>query len=215
MIEGIDDNLLKNGKIFDLYKAVDELCFNFEDFSKDNFKFFIESTFITDFIKLRKAYALRIYEGDEGVRFLAHKLKSPFSYLFAENILNSCQNLQNAIDNKNFDIKSLYEDLINEMNIFFKEFVEFSKKINMEIDSSLIEEYNKLNEECDINDKNLSHEPENGLKNFKGKNNINNNTNENINGHSKNSGEEIALGDVITEGKLKGNQCCGNNCFVF
>ena len=58
--------------------AEEELGFTFCDFAKNNFGEFLSTCYVTDLINLRKNYIMRNLV---QVRFIAHKLKSPFGYI--------------------------------------------------------------------------------------------------------------------------------------
>ncbi len=56
--------------------AEEELGLNFLDLSKNGFREFLETIYLNDLIQLRKAYIKRDYG---TIRFLSHKLISPFA----------------------------------------------------------------------------------------------------------------------------------------
>ncbi len=63
---------------FDFFNASENLGFDWKSFKDYNFKNFIEKTYITDFIEMRKSYIKRDYH--HKVRKLAHQFKGSFSY---------------------------------------------------------------------------------------------------------------------------------------
>jgi len=152
MIDNIDPNLLKNGEIFDFDLAMNSYCFPIEDLITNNFKDFIEKKINGEFINLRKYYGKQEFQ---EVRNLSHKLKSVFQMLGAIRLYKCLEQIQKAIDNKEYNyLKQYYLALKKEMNIFIKELQKFTNEINYPIDESLIETYDQLMKECDYNDNN-------------------------------------------------------------
>ena len=152
MIDNIDPNLLKNGEIFDFDLAMNSYCFPIEDLITNNFKDFIEKKINGEFINLRKYYGKQEFQ---EVRNLSHKLKSVFQMLGAIRLYKCLEQIQKAIDNKEYNyLKQYYLALKKEMNIFIKELQKFTNEINYPIDESLIETYEQLMKECDYNDNN-------------------------------------------------------------
>ena len=152
MIDNIDPNLLKNGEIFNFDLAMNSYCFPIEDLITNNFKDFIEKKINGEFINLRKYYGKQEFQ---EVRNLSHKLKSVFQMLGAIRLYKCLEQIQKAIDNKEYNyLKQYYLALKKEMNIFIKELQKFTNEINYPIDESLIETYDQLMKECDYNDNN-------------------------------------------------------------
>ena len=152
MIDNIDPNLLKNGEIFDFDLAMNSYCFPIEDLITNNFKDFIEKKINGEFINLRKYYGKQEFQ---EVRNLSHKLKSVFQMLGAIRLYKCLEQIQKAIDNKEYNyLKQYYLALKKEMHIFIKELQKFTNEINYPIDESLIETYDQLMKECDYNDNN-------------------------------------------------------------
>ena len=152
MIDNIDPNLLKNGEIFDFDLAMNSYCFPIEDLISNNFKDFIEKKINGEFINLRKYYSKQEYK---EIRNLSHKLKSVFQMLGAIRLYKCLEQIQKVIDNKEYNyLKQYYLALKKEMNIFIKELQKFTNKINYPIDDSLIETFDNLMKECDLNDNN-------------------------------------------------------------
>ena len=152
MIDNIDPNLLKNGEIFDFDLAMNSYCFPIEDLITNNFKDFIEKKINGEFINLRKYYGKQEFQ---EIRNLSHKLKSVFQMLGAIRLYKCLEQIQKAIDNKEYNyLKQYYLALKKEMNIFIKELQKFTNEINYPIDESLIETYDQLMKECDYNDNN-------------------------------------------------------------
>ena len=152
MLDNIDPNLLKNGEIFDFDLAMNSYCFPIEDLITNNFKDFIEKKINGEFINLRKYYGKQEFQ---EVRNLSHKLKSVFQMLGAIRLYKCLEQIQKAIDNKEYNyLKQYYLALKKEMHIFIKELQKFTNEINYPIDESLIETYDQLMKECDYNDNN-------------------------------------------------------------
>ena len=149
MIDNIDPNLLKNGEIFDFDLAMNSYCFPIEDLITNNFKDFIEKKINGEFINLRKYYGKQEFQ---EVRNLSHKLKSVFQMLGAIRLYKCLEQIQKAIDNKEYNyLKQCYLALKKEMHIFIKELQKFTNEINYPIDESLIETYYQLMKEFDYN----------------------------------------------------------------
>jgi hypothetical protein len=72
-----DEPIFRQSPHFDFFDASENLGFDWASFKENNFKKFIEKTFITDFIELRKAYIKREYH--EKVRKLSHLFKGSFA----------------------------------------------------------------------------------------------------------------------------------------
>ena len=152
MIDNIDPNLLKNGEIFDFDLAMNSYCFPIEELITNNFTDFIEKKINGEFINLRKYYGKQEFQ---EVRNLSHKLKSVFQMLGAIRLYKCLEQIQKAIDNKEYNyLKQYYLALKKEMHIFIKELQKFTNEINYPIDESLIETYDQLMKECDYNDNN-------------------------------------------------------------
>lgn len=66
---------LKDGEWFDFNTAMDEFGFDYESFTENGFKTFLEETFIKDVIDCRRNFISRNYI---QVRFWAHKFKGSF-----------------------------------------------------------------------------------------------------------------------------------------
>lgn len=251
-LEGVDfdPHLLEHGRIFDLKAAAKECGLEFDMVSENNFEDIVKGNILGDYFNLRKAYHNKVFQTEKGVRFLAHKLKSPFGYIYAKDLEERFKEMQDAVDQNNPDIGKIYKNLVKDMNVFFEELYKFSKEVNREIYPQYVEEFNKLNKECDLNDQNDESLNSNANKNNINANNNNcvkeddklkngncigngnmgnkndnnntvgdgNNNYNNNNGHNKNisgGGEEIALGDVLTNGKIRGDACCGTDCNIF
>lgn len=235
---GFDYHLLEHGRIFNLKKTIVDCGLDFETISENNFESLIKDNIIGDYINLRKAYQTKLYLTDKGVRFLSHKLKSPFGYYYAEDLCDRFKEMQDAVDKKmtENEMGIIYKNMVKDMNNFFEEFYKFSKEIGKEIYDNLVSEFRKLNKECDEEDKKIELSNigncsggDNKLKN--GKSNINiinknhvssnnisgNSEGNNANGHSKNTveHEDIAIGDSLTNGKGNGGACCSTACIIY
>ena len=198
MIDNIDPNLLKNGEIFDFDLAMNSYCFPIEDLITNNFKDFIEKKINGEFINLRKYYGKQEFQ---EVRNLSHKLKSVFQMLGAIRLYKCLEQIQKAIDNKEYNyLKQYYLALKKEMNIFIKELQKFTNEINYPIDESLIETYDQLMKECDYNDNNCK------LSDIKTVDTKNNDKSEENKLYSEN-------GNILVENPIK-KQCCVDNCII-
>lgn len=146
-MNNIPEDLLKNGELYNFIEAEEDYGLDFEDFSTNNFKEFIENTFKKDFIAFRKAYLLRDMK---TVRFYAHKFKGSFKYLCSKEISKNCEVIQHFIDSGNiFDLNKYYLKTVNNISFFLQEFTIFSKQINMPINEQQLSEFWELNKECD------------------------------------------------------------------
>ena len=146
MSDQISKDLLKNGEIYDFDTAMNDYGFPFDDYLETCFESFIKSTFIKDFITLRKAFADHSYD---DIRFYTHKFKSPFQLMCSEKIHTLCEQIQNSIDQKNYNIDNLCSELISKMLEFFQELVSFLKKVDHAPDKKIVDQFIKLNKECD------------------------------------------------------------------
>ena len=146
MSDQIPKELLKNGEIYDFDTAMNDYGFPFDDYLETCFESFIKSTFIKDFITLRKAFADHSYD---DIRFYTHKFKSPFQLMCSEKIHTLCEQIQNSIDKKNYNIDNLCTELINKMLEFFQELVLFLRKVDHAPDKKLVDQFLKLNKEFD------------------------------------------------------------------
>ena len=198
MLDNIDPNLLKNGEIFDFDLAMNSYCFPIEDLITNNFKDFIEKKINGEFINLRKYYGKQEFQ---EVRNLSHKLKSVFQMLGAIRLYKCLEQIQKAIDNKEYNyLKQYYLALKKEMNIFIKELQKFTNEINYPIDESLIETYDQLMKECDYNDNNCK------LSDIKTVDTKNNQILEENKLYSENGNVEVE--------KPINKSCCVNNCNI-
>ena len=198
MIDNIDPNLLKNGEIFDFDLAMNSYCFPIEDLITNNFKDFIEKKINGEFINLRKYYGKQEFQ---EVRNLSHKLKSVFQMLGAIRLYKCLEQIQKAIDNKEYNyLKQYYLALKKEMHIFIKELQKFTNEINYPIDESLIETYDQLMKECDYNDNNCK------LSDIKTVDTKNNQILEENKLYSEN-------GNVEVDNPIN-KSCCVNNCNI-
>lgn len=145
LVEGIPDELLKNGDLFDFYEAIDNYGFGFEEFAENNFKSFIEVTFITDFISLRKAYLIRDFI---QLRLVAHKLKGLFGLFSSKKIHENCEKIQMIIQKGEILVDDLYCSVVKNMLEFFNEFINFAQKINKPIYAELISKFWEYNNLC-------------------------------------------------------------------
>ena len=195
MIDNIPPNLLKNGEIFDFDLAMNSYCFPIEDLISNNFKDFIEKKINGEFINLRKYYCKQEYQ---EVRNISHKLKSMFQMLGAIRLYKCLEQIQKIIDNKEFaNLKQNYLVLIKEMDIFIKALKNFTNNINYPIDESLIETYEQLMKECDLNDNN-SKSTEVTKNNEKGEENK----------------LDLDNGNIEIDNINHNNPCCVNNCII-
>ena len=198
MLDNIDQNLLKNGEIFDFDLAMNSYCFPIEDLISNNFKDFIEKKINGEFINLRKYYSKQEYK---EVRNLSHKLKSVFQMLGAIRLYKCLEQIQKVIDNKEYNyLKQYYLALKKEMNIFIKELQKFTNKINYPIDDSLIETFDNLMKECDLNDNNCK------LSDIKTVDTKNNDKSEDNKLYSEKGNIEVE--------KSTNKSCCVNNCNI-
>ena len=201
-MDNIDPDLLKNGEIFDFDLAANTYYFPIEDLILDNFQDFIDKKINGEFINLRKNFAKQEYQ---EVRNLAHKLKSVFSMLGAVRLHKCFEQIQKSIDNKDFDnIKEYYFSLVKEMNIFIKELQTFSNNVNYPISLSLIQKFNQLSKECDLND------------NYNGKSLNKSEITSVTKNNAKNDENIIDLenGKVEIDKPIK-NVCCDTGCSIF
>ena len=195
MIDNIPPNLLKNGEIFDFDLAMNSYCFPIEDLISNNFKDFIEKKINGEFINLRKYYCKQEYQ---EVRNISHKLKSMFQMLGAIRLYKCLEQIQKIIDNKELaNLKQNYLVLIKEMDIFIKELQNFCININYPIDESLIEKYEQMMKECDLNDNN-SKSTEVTKNNEKGEENK----------------FDLDNGNIEIDNINHNNPCCVNNCII-
>ena len=67
----------------------------------------------------------------------------------SEKIHNLCEQIQNSIDQKNYNIDNLCTELVNKMLEFFQELVLFLRKVDHAPDKKLVDQFLKLNKECD------------------------------------------------------------------
>ena len=202
-MDNISPDLLKNGDIFDFDLAANTYFFPIEDLILNNFQDFIDKKINGEYINLRKNFNKQEYQ---EVRNLAHKLKSVFSMLGAQRLYKCFEQIQKSIDNKDLDnIKEYYFNLIKEMNIFIKELQNFSNNVNYPISISLIQQFNQLSKECDLND-NYNNKTNN-------KSEINSSMTKN---NAKNEENIIDLenGNVQIDKPIK-NVCCDTGCIIF
>ncbi len=198
MVDNIDPDLLKNGEIFDFDLAANTYYFPVDDLLEDNFQGFINGKIKGEFINIRKAFVNKDYQ---QVRNLSHKLKSVFSMLGALRLYRCVEQLQKCVDNKQLDnIEDIYIQLVKEMNIFFKELVIFSNKIDHPISQSLIRQFEEISKECDLNES------------AKVKSQINSNQSAD---NTKNDDNiiDIENGNVIVDKPVNG-ACCNQNCII-
>ena len=198
MVENIDPELLKNGDIFDFDLAANTYYFPVDDLLEDNFQNFISTKINGDYIKMRKAFINKDYQ---ELRNLSHKLKSVFSMIGAMRLFKCSEQIQKCVDNKNLDnIEDTYISLIKEMNIFFKELVNFSNNVDHPISNSIIRKFEELSKECDLNESN------------KIKSQINS---KDTGDNSKNEENIINLedGNVVVDKPVNGN-CCTQTCII-
>ena len=202
-MDNIDPELLKNGEIFDFDLAANTYYFPIDDLILNNFQDFFDKKINGEYINLRKNFAKQIYQ---EVRNLAHKLKSVFSMLGAIRLYKCFEQIQKSIDNKDFDnIKEYYFSLIKEMNIFVKELCNFSNNVNYPINMTLIQKYNQLSKECDLNDNyNVKSVVKSEINSSVTKNNAKNE--ENV--------IDLENGNVEVDRPIK-NVCCDGGCIVF
>ena len=198
MVENIDPELLKNGEIFDFDLAANTYYFPVDDLLEDNFQNFINTKINGDYIKMRKAFINKDYQ---ELRNLSHKLKSVFSMIGAVRLYKCSEQIQKCVDSKNLDnIEDTYISLIKEMNIFFKELVNFSNNVDHPISNSIIRKFEELSKECDLNESN------------KIKSQINS---KDTGDNSKNEENIINLedGNVVVDKPVNGN-CCTQTCII-
>ena len=199
MVENIDPELLKNGEIFDFDLAANTYYFPVDDLLEDNFQNFINTKINGDYIKMRKAFINKDYQ---ELRNLSHKLKSVFSMIGAVRLYKCSEQIQKCVDSKNLDnIEDTYISLIKEMNIFFKELVNFSNNVDYPISNSIIRQFEDLSKECDLNESNK----------------IKSQINSNDTGEHTNKEENIINledGNVVVDRPVNGN-CCTQTCIIF
>ena len=202
-MDNISPDLLKNGEIFDFDLAANTYYFPIEDLILNNFQDFIDKKINGEYINLRKNFNKQEYQ---EVRNLAHKLKSVFSMLGAVRFFKCFEQIQKSIDNKDLDnIKEYYFNLIKEMNIFIKELQNFSNNVNYPISISLIQQFNQLSKECDLNDNyNTKTNNKSEINSSMTKNNAKNE--ENI--------IDLENGNVQIDKPIK-NVCCDTGCIIF
>ena len=202
-MDNISPDLLKNGEIFDFDLAANTYYFPIEDLILNNFQDFIDKKINGEYINLRKNFNKQEYQ---EVRNLAHKLKSVFSMLGAVRLFKCFEQIQKSIDNKDLDnIKEYYFNLIKEMNIFIKELQNFSNNVNYPISISLIQQFNQLSKECDLNDNyNTKTNNKSEINSSMTKNNAKNE--ENI--------IDLENGNVQIDKPIK-NVCCDTGCIIF
>ena len=202
-MDNIDPELLKNGEIFDFDLAANTYYFPIDDLILNNFQDFFDKKINGEYINLRKNFSKQIYQ---EVRNLSHKLKSVFSMLGAVRLYKCFEQIQKSIDNKDFDnIKEYYFSLIKEMNIFVKELYNFSNNVNYPISMTLLQKYNQLSKECDLNDNyNIKSIVKSEINSSITKNNAKNE--ENI--------IDLENGNVVVDKPIK-NVCCDGGCIVF
>lgn len=230
-----DYHLLNHGRIFDLQKSIEDTGLDFEILSENNFESLMKDTLLQSYFDLRKAYQKKDFLSNNGVRFFAHKLKTPFGYYYAQDLCDRCKELQDAADNNDPNIDQKYKAFIKDIYTFFEEFYKFSKEVGKELDSNLVEEFRKLSKEYDMKDeiyenqgknqeskvdklKNVCTNNNNSSNNITGNNSYIIAEGNNINKHSKvnNNGEngEIDIGDPLSNGKING-MCCSTDCIIF
>ena len=108
------------------------------------------------------------------------------------------EQIQKIIDNKELaNLKQNYLVLIKEMDIFIKALKNFTNNINYPIDESLIETYEQLMKECDLNDNN-SKSTEVTKNNEKGEENK----------------FDLDNGNIEIDNIIHNNPCCVNNCII-
>lgn len=146
MSDQINKELLKNGEIYDFDTAMNDYGFPFDDYLETNFESLIKTTFIKEFMILRKAISDHNYE---EIRFYSHKFKSPFRMMCSEKIASLCEQIQKSIDEKNFNIDNLCTELISKMLEFFQELITFLIKVDHPPEKNLIDQFWKLNKESD------------------------------------------------------------------
>ena len=216
MSDLISKELLKNGEIYDFDTAMNDYGFPFDDYLETCFESFIKSTFIKDFITLRKAISDRSYE---DIRFYTHKFKSPFQLMCSEKIHNLCEQIQNSIDQKNYNIDNLCTELVNKMLEFFQELVLFLRKVDHAPDKKLVDQFLKLNKECDaykgqiksgVNDSSIA-----GAHTTEKKSNEKNSNGKNVNENNDNNGLVIEAKDNPINKKAASYCCTSSACFVF
>ena len=202
-MDNIDPELLKNGEIFDFDLAANTYYFPIEDLILNNFQDFFDKKINGEYINLRKNFSKQIYQ---EVRNLSHKLKSVFSMIGAVRLYKCFEQIKKSIDNKDFDnIKEYYFSLIKEMNIFVKELSNFSNNVNYPISMTLLQKYNQLSKECDLNDNyNIKSIVKSEINSSVTKNNAKNE--ENI--------IDLENGNVEVDRPVK-NVCCDGGCIVF
>ena len=194
-MDNIDPELLKNGDIFDFDLAANTYYFPIEDLIMNNFQDFVDKKICGEFINLRKSFSKQEYQ---EVRSLSHKLKSVFSMLGANRLYKCFEQIQKSIDDKDFEtLKEHYFSLIKEMNTFIKELNDFSINVNYPISETLLQKFNQLSKECDLNDKS------------------DNNTSETKNNAGKNEDKIVDLenGNVEIDRPIK-NMCCDGGCII-
>jgi len=202
MIDTINPELLKNGKIFDFDNALNSYGFPIDELIENHFQKFIDKTINEEFISLRKNISKQSYK---EVRELSHKLKTVFNMLGAIEIYNNLELIQKSIDdNKIENIKGYYLSLIKEMDIFIKELENFGKKVGCEVNKQSIEKYKSLSKECDINDSNNSTK----------KSDVNDGINKKII-KSDDNNADIGKGNVEIDDLIKKDICCKTGCEIF
>ena len=200
MVDNIDPDLLKNGEIFDFDLAANTYYFPVDELIEDNFKDFINGKIKGEYMNIRKSFISKDYQ---QVRNLSHKLKSVFSMLGAIRLYRCVEQMQKCVDNQQLDnIDDIYIQLVKEMNIFFKELVIFSNKIDHPISQSLIRQFEEMSKECDSSEstkvKSLINTEQSG-------NNVNKNDEKEI--------IDVEHGQVAVDRPVNG-ACCTQNCII-
>ena len=141
-----ENSVLKHGDLYDFAEAIDEFAFDFEEFSDKNFHEFISGTYIKEFILMRRAFEKGNFE---EVRGFVHKFKGLFRLFLSKSVSDICESLQNEIEKGNKMINNLYVKLVNEMLFFLKEFSKMCSKLNKPLNENLLNNFYKLNNECE------------------------------------------------------------------
>ncbi len=204
MVDNIDPDLLKNGEIFDFDLAANTYYFPVDDLLEDNFQGFINGKIKGEYMNIRKSFINKDYQ---QVRNLSHKLKSVFSMLGAVRLYRCVEQMQKCVDNKQLDnIDDIYIQLVKEMNIFFKELVIFSNKIDHPISQSLIRQFEEMSKECDSNESTK-------VKSQINSEQSNNNNNNNNNNKNDDNIIDIENGQVVVDKPVNGS-CCTQTCII-
>jgi len=136
----------ENLPYFNFAHAEEEHGFSFQDFAKNNFGEFLQKCYVEDFINMRKFYIMRNLR---DVRFLVHRLKSPFTLICCETVRDSCEHLQNAIDRGAVcEIEDLYLKVLDTIGNFLNKLSELCRNLNLSLNDEWINKFIQFNKKC-------------------------------------------------------------------